>query len=89
MIYPTAAEIDAAYRAIDAEGPNSETTAALALICLKTRLNGNVQRMAEAMVKILHLDDKPNARTAIEAMLSGAVITGLNYGLRIGEERKK
>lgn len=91
MRIPTAAEVEATREAILREGPNA--TLGLAKFAMEDpTLRRYISVMAiqapEAIRSIL--DQKPArlpATVALEAYIMGALIAGLNYGLRIGHEQ--
>jgi len=81
MNYPTPEEIRAAHDAINADGPMAETTIRLSAIVLNDPvLRGIVNRWTHHAADRGH--NIPGA-----AALASAIATGLNYGLRIHEQR--
>jgi hypothetical protein len=80
MNYPTAEEIRLAHDAINADGPAAETTIRLgAMVLHDPVLRRIVNRMAR------EVDQSPRRPT--EATVLAGIVTGLNYGLRIHEQR--
>jgi hypothetical protein len=83
---PTAEEIDRAWREIDDAGPDAHDTMELSLLTLKNkRMNDIVGRLAAIHLAAMNLG--PESRTLAETMVRACIMTGLNYGLRIGDER--
>lgn len=81
MQIPTSEEIRAAHAAIDREGPVADTTAGLSLLAIRDpTLKAIVERWRSA------IPANENA-LAIHGLLVGALISGLNLGVRIGEAR--
>lgn len=79
MTCPTADEIRLAHEGIDRDGPLAEATLELCARVLRDpTLRGVLERMAAA---------KPLFAGSFVAPLAGAMASGLNYGLRIGEQR--
>ena len=79
MTYPTADEIRAAHEAIERDGPMANTTLQIcALIQRDPILRAIVRRLLGAAAGSSIVD---------EALILGAIATGLNYGLRIHEQR--
>lgn len=79
MNYPTAHEIRAAHDAISDDGPMANTTLQIcALIQTNPILRAIVRRLLGAAAGSTVVD---------EAVIMGAIATGLNYGLRIHEQR--
>jgi hypothetical protein len=77
MNYPTSEEIREAYDAMDRDGPMAEVTIRLCALVLHDRiLRGNVRRLLPAL-----------GRSSPELLLASAIATGLNYGMRIHEQR--
>jgi len=74
---PTDAEIQRAYDEITADGPMAPQTMALGLAVLKSAV---LQRFLDRVAPIADLD---------RSVVMGALVAGLNYGLRIGEARAK
>lgn len=88
MTPPTPKEIEAAWREIDAAGPLAHDTLDLSILCLRSpRLVDAIKRMSEVYAFTLHVD--PAYVELIRPLVMGAVMTGLNYGLRIGDSRVK
>ena len=83
MDYPTPDEIRLAAAAINRDGPEAETTARLcALVLSNPHLRSIVNRLMPAL-------GRSELRAPGEALLAGAIATGLNYGLRIHEIRSE
>ena len=81
MNYPTPEEIRIAHDAINRDGPASETTIQLCgLVLHDPCLRGIVNRLLPSLGHI-------EVRELGAALLAGAIATGLNYGLRIHEQR--
>jgi len=77
MTIPTTEEIQAAHDEVDVEGPASETTIALAQLALTDpHLKAFVDGVCGAAPDLI-------TRSAV----MGALIGGLNLGIRIGEAR--
>jgi hypothetical protein len=86
MTLPTYEEIEAAWRAINEAGPMAHDTVDLSMLATKnSRLAGAVRRMADVHVKALGVD--PSNADMARALIMGAMVTGLNYGLRISDAR--
>lgn len=84
MTPPTAVEVQEAWRGIDVDGPEAPGTMRLALLAVANPVLRQVlKNMRESHVAKLD----PKLELFAEAMLSGALIYGLNLGLRIGEAR--
>ncbi len=82
MTLPTDDEIRAASKGIDDDGPGAGWTTDLALLCVKHPiLRGIVDRMT------MHANRRPDLLAVEQSVLMGAMVTGLNYGLRIAERR--
>ena len=78
MNYPTASEILAAQAAIDRDGPMAEVTMVLTAIAFKDPvLRGIVERLTPV-----------SAGAVDRALITSCIVSGLNYGLRIGELRE-
>ena len=86
MQIPTKEELEAAWREIDQAGPKAHVTTELALLALKgNRLSETVRHLADISRAALEL---PDSRAGItQAVVMSCVISGLNYGLRIGDAR--
>lgn len=86
MTPPTAEEIAQAHREVDRDGPQAAATLNLAALVLQNpTLKGILGRMKAS--PIVNLD--PQLAVYADAMLNGAMISGLNLGIRIGEARAK
>jgi hypothetical protein len=95
MITPTAEEILAAREAIDRDGSMCELNVMLGvLVASNEPLRNYCQRMAEhapAMIGALR-QSKPSHipdAMALEVFVRGVFMGGMNYGLRIAEQRIK
>lgn len=83
---PTPEEIRAAWESIDRDGPAAGTTIHLAALAMTDpTLSGVLGRMKDSHVARI----TPETKLFAEAMLQGALIYGLNMGIRIGEARAK
>ena len=79
MNYPTPEEIRLAHDAINADGPMAEATIRLgALVLHDPILKRIVRRMSR---------DAVGRALPPDVVILGAIVTGLNYGLRIHEQR--
>lgn len=88
MRMPTAEELERAWREIDADGPMAETTLALSTIAIKdNRLSGVIKRIADQSAIMLACETLPRDLILL-SIVQGAVISGLNYGLRIAGARE-
>jgi hypothetical protein len=80
MNYPPPEEIRAAHDAINADGPAAETAIRLgAMVLHDPVLRRIVNRMAREVDQ--------SVRRPTEATVLAGIVTGLNYGLRIHEQR--
>jgi hypothetical protein len=89
MTIPTDEEIGVAWKGIDDDGPIADETAALTMLVLKhPRFRQIIDRMLSMAVPAagIKLADGQSAE-ALRPLLMGAMVSGLNYGLRIGEAR--
>ena len=75
MTIPTDEELRRAYDAIDKDGPGAEWTLRLSMLALKHPV---VKRW---------LDNVTPFTSASRPVIMAALVMGLNFGLRIGEER--
>jgi hypothetical protein len=83
MKLPTAEEIQHAYEAITRDGPAADDTIGLGIAAVKDQhLKAFVDRLVTHLVPALGCD-----KDLLRGALSGAMIYGLNVGLRIGEMR--
>jgi hypothetical protein len=83
---PTAGEVHEAWKGIDADGPGARNTLHLAALAITDPVLRQVLRnMRESYLAKFD----PNLERFAEAMLTGALIYGLNLGIRIGEARVK
>jgi hypothetical protein len=86
MTLPTMDEIRRAHEAITRDGPKAPTTLELSsLVLLSPELRLCVDRLA-TIAADLAARGRLDAATGT-AMITGAVVTGLNYALRIAEAR--
>jgi hypothetical protein len=86
MELPTREEIEQAWREINAAGPMAHDTLVLSALGIRnSRLSDAVRRMTEVLAKTL--DINPSLAGILQALVMGCVVTGLNYGLRIGDAR--
>lgn len=86
MTPPTSEEIRAAWESIDRDVPMAVWTFHLAALAINDpTLAGVLLRMRESHVAKL----TPETKMFADAMLSGALIYGLNLGIRIGEARRE
>lgn len=84
MRAPSYQEVLAAYQGIDADGPSAPGTLRLAALAMTDPILRKVLRnMRESYVTKFD----PKLEMFAEAMLTGALIYGLNLGIRIGEAR--
>jgi len=82
MNYPTPEEIRFAHDAINADGPAAETTIRLgAMVLHDPVLRAILNRLVQAVER------GSGVGMPIAGALAGAITTGLNYGLRIHEQR--
>jgi hypothetical protein len=85
MTYPTPDEIRAAAEAIERDGAMAEITIALNKIVLQ---NPVLRRVAGRLANIN--TQAPGLQGSFdEARIISAIVTGLNYGLRIHEQRTR
>jgi hypothetical protein len=89
MTIPTDEEIAVAWKGIDDDGPMADETTALTMLVLKhphfRRITDRMLSMAVPAAGIKLADGQ--SVEALRPLLIGAVVSGLNYGLRIGEAR--
>lgn len=84
MMPPTFEEIAQAHREVVADGPSASTTLHLAALAISDpTLKDILLRMKESHLATFD----PKLKVFAEAMLDGALISGLNHGIRIGEAR--
>jgi len=84
--FPTNEEIEEAWRGIEAAGPGAHETAVLAMHTLRNnRLADGISRMVDVYCKTLGIP--ASKERLVQGLVMGAVVTGLNYGLRIGDAR--
>jgi hypothetical protein len=81
VTYPTSDEIRAAYLGINRDGVMAEATVELCALVLRDPiLNAIVWRLTHAADRGVGMP--------VEAAIASAIATGLNYGLRIHEQRE-
>ncbi len=86
VIIPTSEEVYNAYLEIDANGPGHADTVALGVLTIRDPiLRRFIQELVERMATVqLSAAERP---LLMRGALTGALMAGLNYGLRIGEAR--
>jgi hypothetical protein len=89
MTIPTDEEIGVAWKGIDDDGPMADETTALTMLVLKHphfhRIIDRMLSMAVPAAGIRLADGQPVE--ALRPLLMGAMVSGLNHGLRVGEAR--
>ena len=80
LITPTPEELRAAYDAITAEGPMAESTINLGVALRATLVRELVKRILDAA-------ESGAIQMPLEGVITGAVLWGMNMGIRIGERR--
>jgi hypothetical protein len=88
LIIPNGEEIDAARVDVDEEGPASETTMGLAQLALTDpHLKQFVEDVCADTGKALGIVQSGEKFLQFRSAVTGALICGLNLGIRIGEAR--
>ena len=86
LVVPTIEEIEAAWREIDSAGEGAISTMELALLSSQSeRLAAVVRRLTEIVGTAIGVDERQCH--VLDAAVSAALMSGLNYGLRIGAAR--
>lgn len=84
MTIPTREEVHKAWEGITKDGPSAPGTLGLAFLAVKNPIiSGVIENMRKSHVARMNSETQLFA----DAMLAGALIYGLNLGLRIGEAR--
>jgi hypothetical protein len=77
MIFPTPEELRAAHDSIEKDGPNANTTMALSILILR---DPHLKAVVDRLTPI-------GAPMVSQGIIMAAIATGLNYALRVHEQR--
>jgi hypothetical protein len=84
MMYPTCEEICAAAAGIECDGSGADTTGTLCAIVLT---DPHLRAVVMRLMRVVKALSPSAAEVSGAALVASAIATGLNYGMRIHEQR--